>query len=165
MGLTKEYIHRIVEESVHKVLFESLNSIRVYRGADENRTPKNDIWVTTDKRFAEYFAKQDYNDNGVVEEYLLPNSVTPNLCTQEEFEEIMNDYGVWQEVEEDSPMWENEFDEDFEYDLMHDLCFPSEEQKNILKREGYLGIIFEYETNVFSIMLFDASNLRKVVGK
>ena len=42
-------------------------------------------------------------------------------------------------------------DEYAEYDIMHDLCFPSKKQIAILKGEGYKGLIFKYTDECYSI--------------
>lgn len=135
--------------------------MKVYRGMDADHNIDTDVWVTTDKEYAKHFAEQEYNENGIVKEYIMSEDVLQDLCDEDEFVAVMNDYDAWQEIPDDSPVWD-EGDEDVEYDLMHDLCFPSDEQKDILKKEGYAGLVFEYMTGVDSILLFNGNCLKEI---
>lgn len=135
-----------------------VNGIVVYRGMDRNHVTQRNIWVTDSRKYAEYFAKQEYNKDGIVKSYILPSGVINNLCNQDVFEEIMTEYDLWQAVPEDSCIWDNG-DEDVSYDLMHDLCFPSVEQIRVLKSEGFSGYLFKYYEDAYTIMLFDPSQL------
>ena len=48
---------------------------------------------------------------------------------------------------------------DAEYDLMHDLCFPSKQQISILMKEGYKGYLFNYTDDCYSILIFNGKDL------
>lgn len=135
--------------------------IIVFRGMDKNHNTNQNVWVTDSIEYAQYWAKQEYNDNGVVNKFLLPNSVIQDLCNTECFEEIMTEYDAWQEIPDNSPIWEN--GEDAEYDLMHDLCFPSKKQILILKNEGYKGLIFRYDDSCYSILVFNGKELKPYI--
>ena len=144
-------------------IMANVNGIIVYRGMDRNHISNNNVWVTDSSEYAEYFAKQEYNNDGIVKSYILPQNVIDNLCYEDDFEAIMNENELWQEIPEDSDIWLNGDDEEDigDYDLQHDLCYPTDEQINVIKSEGYEGIAFEYEEGVYSIMVFDARNLIK----
>ena len=166
-------IHQIISECVKnclkKYLAENLMNRKVvneqqcdgcivYRGMDKEHNTNQNVWVTDSEEYALYWDKQEYNKNGIVSKYFLPNNVISDLCGPNAFEEIMNEYDAWQEIPDDSTIWEN--DEYAEYDLMHDLCFPSKKQIAILKREGYKGLVFKYTDECYSILIFNGRNLK-----
>ena len=134
----------------------------VYRGMNKGQNTNQNVWVSDSEEYASYWAKQEYNKNGVVLKYFLPNNVISDLCNLNTFEEIMSEYNAWQEISDDSTVWDNCDDEYPEYDVMHDLCFPSKKQISILKREGYKGLIFKYTDECYSILVFDGRNLKKL---
>ena len=152
----KNNIIRIVRDVINETLD---NYIVVYRGMDNNHNTNKNVWVSDSEEYAIYWAKKEYNANGVVRKFLLPKNIIQDLCNDITFEEIMNEYDAWQEIPDDSPIWDDG-DEDIEYDLMHDLCFPSQEQISILKNEGYKGIIFRYTFDAISILLFNGRCLK-----
>ena len=158
-------ISRIVTETIKNYLRRKYmvneqknNGVIVYRGMDKEHSTNQNVWVTDSEEYALYWAKQEYNKNGIVSRYFLPNDVISDLCNSNAFEEIMNEYDAWQEIPDDSPVWEE--GEDAEHDLMHDLCFPSKKQIAILKGEGYKGLIFNYTDECYSILIFDGRNLK-----
>ena len=140
-----------------KTVSKQTKGIIVYRGMDKNHNTYQNVWVTDSVEYAQYWAKQEYNENAVVNKFFLSNNVLQNLCNKDCFEEIMNDYDAWQEIPDDSQIWEN--GEDVEYDLIHDLCFPSKKQISILKNEGYKGILFRYDDFCYSILVFNGKEL------
>ena len=75
----------------------------------------------------------------------------PNKSTLQPNLDEINEYDAWQEIPDDSTVWEN--DEYAEYDIMRDLCFPSKKQIAILKRYGYKGLIFKYTDDSYSILI------------
>lgn len=150
-----------VNSKVHTVVnTQQYNGCVVYRGMDKEHNTDQNVWVSNSKEYALYWAKQEYNKNGIVCKYFLPNNVISDLCNSNEFEEIMNDHDAWQEIPDDSTIWEN--DEYAEYDIMHDLCFPSKKQIAILKKYGYKGLIFNYTDDSYSILIFDGENLKAI---
>ena len=144
---------RTVNESIEE------NGVVVYRGMDKDNNTSKNIWVTDSEEYALYWAEKEYNANGIVKKYFISNNVIQDLCNQDMFEEIMNDYDAWQEIPEDSNIWDEIDSEDAEYDLMHDLCFPSKQQISILKKEGYKGYLFNYTDDCYSILIFDRKDL------
>lgn len=136
----------------------SQKGVIVYRGTDENRNPERNVWVTDSQEYAAYWAEKDYNEHGVVKKFFLPARVIKDLCNAATFEELMEENGAWQEIPEDSAIWEE--GDDAEHDLMHDLCYPSERQISILKDEGYRGLLFRYDETCFSILVFNGKDLK-----
>lgn len=164
-------IEKIINECVNRCLKkylketvnhkQEINGVIVYRGMNKNHGVNQNVWVTDSFEYAQYWTQQEYNDNGIVNEFFLPNSVIRDLCNATSFEELMDKYGAWQPILDDSPIWENG-EEDAEYDLMHDLCFPSKEQISILKKEGYKGLLFRYDDSCFSILIFNGRDLKPI---
>ena len=144
-------------KTIYKSTPKQAKGIIVYRGMDISHNTYKNVWVTDSFEYAQYWAKQEYNENAIVNTFFIDNSVLKNLCNQDCFEEIMNEYDAWQEITDDSPIWEN--GEDIEYDLMHDLCFPSKKQISILKNEGYKGLVFRYDDSCYSILVFNGKEL------
>lgn len=144
---------------------EKTNGVLVYRGMSPSNSTDRNVWVTNDKEHASFFANQSYNQNGVVNAFILPNEVIKDLCNPEIFEEIMSENDAWQEIPEDSSIWDDYIDDDYEpeYDLQHDLCFPSKKQLKLIKNEGYSGYLFEFETGVYYIFLFNGKVLKPVI--
>lgn len=165
----KSNIDKIIKECLEDFLCRkkiivkegSNSSVTVYRGMDVNNNSDENIWVTDSKEYATYWAEKEYNQNGSVKKFLLANDTIRLLCDDATFEGIMNDYDCWQEIPDDSSVWENGEGE-YDYDLMHDLCFPSDEQIAILKNEGYKGIIFQYTNDCYSMLIFNGEDLLEI---
>lgn len=152
-------IDAIINECITRHLNEQeTGGIIVYRGMDKEHKQNHNIWLTDSEEYAAYWAKREYNTNGTITKYILPNSTIQDLCNQDTFEEIMNEYEEWQDIPDDSPVWEN--NDTVAYDLMHDLCFPSKEQITILKNEGYKGIVFKYFDDNHSILIFNGKDIK-----
>lgn len=163
----KNFTSRIVTETINDYLTRKYmvneqknNGVIVYRGMDKWHNTNQNVWVTDSVEYAQYWAQKEYNENGVVNKFFLPNSVIKDLCNADCFEEIMTEYDAWQEIPDDSSIWEN--DEDAEYDLMHDLCFPSNKEISILKNEGYKGLLFKYDDSCYSILIFNGRDLKVI---
>lgn len=130
----------------------------VYRGMEKNQKTDKNVWVTDNKEYALYFSEQ--KKDAVVKKFILPKEVCEYLWDEYDFEEVINEYDAWQEIPDDSPVWDDCEDEDeVQYDLMHDLCFPSEEQISILKKEGCVGYMFNYFSDGKYILIFDGTQL------
>ena len=154
-----ESIIKEVAKTVKRLINEAddTTGVFVYRGMDKDNNVKKNVWVTDSEEYASYWSNKEYNTNGIVKKYFLPNNVIQDLCSQDVFEEIMNEYNAWQEIPDDSYIWDE--NEDADYDLMHDLCFPSKRQISILKKEGYKGYLFKYTDDCYSILIFNGKEL------
>ena len=148
-------IARVIKRQINEAKEES--GVIVYRGMDKEHDDNKNVWVSDSEEYAQYWAEKEYNTNGIVKKYFLSSNVIEDLCNKDIFEEIMNDYDAWQEIPDDSYIWQE--GEDAEYDLMHDLCFPSKRQISLLKKEGYKGYLFNYTDDCFSILIFNGKDL------
>ena len=160
-GIVTETINNYLRRK-YMVNEQKNNGVIVYRGMDKGHKIDQNVWVTDSVEHAQYWAKKEYNENGVVNKFFLPNSVIQDLCNANCFEGLMNEYDAWQAIPNDSSIWEYGDDSEYDYDLMHDLCFPSSKEISILKNEGYKGLLFKYDDSCYSILIFNGRDLKAI---